>query len=230
MCGRYILSRADEIRERFFADTDGLDLQPCYNVCPDRIMPVIVSAGNNRLEMMKWGLIPFWSKEPKSLAINARAEEILNKPSFRKPIRFARCLIPATGYYEWKKEGAGKTPFHIRRKDGRLFAFAGIFDTWSDPELGEVKTFAIITKEANEAMAQVHNRMPVILTPKQENLWLTTEPGKTGWLLDSLGPLPQDEFEMYPVAKAVNFAKNDWPGLIDRLKPTVRPIVFPPSV
>lgn len=100
MCGRYSLSRTEEIRDRFFAEADGIELKPRFNVCPEQKMPVVVAGEKNRLELMKWGLVPFWSKEPKSLAINARIEGILTKPSFRKPIRYNRCLIPATGFYQ----------------------------------------------------------------------------------------------------------------------------------
>lgn len=178
MCGRYTLSRIDEIQKRFGIEPDGFALRPRYNVCPEQTMPVVLCDGRNRLELMKWGLIPFWSKEPKSLAINARIEGILSKPSFRKPIRYNRCLVPATGFYEWKKEAAGKVPFHICRRDGALFAFAGLHDTWKQPDGAELKTFAIVTTAPNELMAQVHNRMPVILSPEQEAEWLTTEPDK----------------------------------------------------
>ena len=142
---------------------------------------------------------------------------ILTKPSFRKPIRYHRCLIPATGFYEWKKEQSGKTPYYIRRKDGELFAFAGIFDLWRDQPGKETKTFAIITTAPNELLAQVHNRMPLILRPEQESLWLTTEPGKIDSLLLSLQPLPAEELEMYPVSRAVNWAGNDSPQLVEKI-------------
>ena len=216
MCGRYTLSRTEEIWERFGIEPAGLDLKPRFNVCPEQRMPVVLCDGRNHLELMKWGLIPFWSKEPKSLAINARIEGILSKPSFRKPIRDNRCLIPATGFYEWKKEPAGKTPYYIHRKDGDLLAFAGIFDEWAGPEEEPLKTFAIITTAPNALMAQVHNRMPVILQPEQESLWLTTEPNEVGGMLKSLQPLPQEELEMYPVSRKVNFTRNDSPELIQR--------------
>ena len=132
MCGRYTLSNAERMRVRFQIEMEDFDLTPRYNISPEQVMPVVVRNDRNRLEMMQWGLIPAWSKEPKSTAINARIEGILTKPSFRKPIRYHRCLIPATGFYEWKKEQSGKTPYYIRRKDGELFAFAGIFDVWRD--------------------------------------------------------------------------------------------------
>src|SRR5579864_3712084 len=113
MCGRYRLTNAERMRERFDVDPDELDLAPRYNIAPSEVMPVVVRDGRNRLEMMRWGLIPARSNEPKSIAINSRLEGILTKPAFRNPIRYHRCLIPATGFYEWKQEAAGKTPYYI---------------------------------------------------------------------------------------------------------------------
>lgn len=217
MCGRYTLSRIEEIRERFGIEPYGIALRPRYNVCPEQTMPVVLSNGRNSLESIKWGLIPFWSKEPKSLAINARIEGILSKPSFRKPIRYHRCLIPATGFYEWKKEPNEKSPYYIHRKDGDLFAVAGIFDEWAGAEAEPMKSFAIVTTAPNEFMAQVHNRMPVILAPEQEAAWLTTEPDKTNLLVESLQPPSPDLMEMYPVSREVNWGGNDSPELVQRV-------------
>ena len=216
MCGRYTLAKTDGLLERFQIEAENFDLTPRYNIAPTQLMPVVVRDEGNRLQRMQWGIIPSWSKEPKSMAINARIEGILTKPSFRRPIRYHRCLIPATGFYEWKKENAGKTPYYIRRKDEELFAFAGIYDIWKDTQENEIKTFAIITTAPNEFLAQVHNRMPVILQPEQENLWLTTEPDKIDSLLQSLRPLPPDQLEMYPVSRNVNWARNDSPELIQK--------------
>jgi putative SOS response-associated peptidase YedK len=165
-------------------------------------------------------LVPFWSKEPKSLAINARIESILTKPSFRKPIRSQRCLIPATGFYEWRKEGAGKTPFYIHRKDGELFAFAGIFDEWHVGGTDALKTFAIITTSPNDFMAQVHNRMPLILRPEDEDPWLATEPAKADGLLQSIQPLPPDKMELYQVSSRVNNVRNQGAELVERIART----------
>lgn len=214
MCGRYTLSKIEEIFARFQVEPDNWELAPRYNICPEETLPVVVRGDQNRLEGMQWGLIPSWSKEPKSVAINARIEGILAKPSFRRPVCHRRCLIPATGFYEWKKEVEGKTPYYIRRKDGDLFAFAGVYDVWRSPEGSQRKTFAILTSAPNELLAAVHNRMPVILTPEQERLWLTTEPAKTESLLQSLQSLPPEQLEMYRVSREVNRAQNDSPELI----------------
>lgn len=214
MCGRYTLSRTEEILQRFQIEPNGVQLEPRYNIAPDAIMPVVVRGERNRIEMMKWGLVPSWSKDGKSLAINARIETLLSKPSFRRPIRQHRCLIPATGFYEWKKETSEKTPYHIRRKDGGLFAFAGIYDRWKNPQDGETASYAILTTAPNPLMAAVHNRMPVILDREQELPWLSAAPEETETLLASLAPLSENQIELYPVSRRVNWAGNDGPELI----------------
>ena len=216
MCGRYTLTDVEELIARFQAEPGSLELAPRYNVAPEQVQPVVVRDETNRLELMRWGLTPFWSKDQRSRMINAKVEGILTKASFRRPIRYHRCLVPATGFYEWKKEPSGKVPYYIRRKDGNLFAFAGIYDKWKDPPDNEFKTFAILTTAPNELLAQVHNRMPVILQPQQEIEWLTTEPSKVDELLKSLQPMPADQLELYPVSRMVNWVKNDSPRLIQK--------------
>ena len=205
------------MRARFQIEADDLDLAARYNIAPQEVMPVVVRNDRNRLEFMQWGLVPAWCKERKSVAINARIEGILNKPAFQNRIRYRRCLVPATGFYEWKKEATSKMPYYIGRRDGDLLAFAGVFDIWRDTKGEATKTFAIITTTPNELLASVHNRMPLILRPEQENLWLTTEPAKVDSLLLSLQPLPTEELEMYPVSRAVNWTGNDSPELVERI-------------
>jgi putative SOS response-associated peptidase YedK len=217
MCGRYTLSKTDEIFARFQVPPDSLELAPRYNIAPDAILPVVVRTEGNELKLMRWGLTPSWSKDGKSLAINARMEGILAKPSFRKPVRDHRCLIPATGFYEWQAGAGGKTPYYIRRKDEALFAFAGIYDRWKDPQNGDIHTFAIMTAAAGSPLSEIHNRMPVILDPRQESLWLSTEPDRTESLLESLEPLPSDQLEFYAVSPRVNSARTDSPELIQRV-------------
>ena len=216
MCGRYTLTDIEELITRFQAEPGGFELTPRYNVAPEQFQPVVIRDEKNRLELMQWGLTLFWSKDQQSRLINAKIEGILTKPSFRRPIRFHRCLVPATGFYEWKKEPSGKAPYYIHRKDGNLFAFAGIYDIRKDPSENEIKTFAILTTAPNDLLAPVHNRMPLILQPEQEIQWLTTEPGKLDQLLKSLQPLPQDQLEMYPVSRMVNWVRNDSPQLIQK--------------
>ena len=217
MCGRYTLSRIEEIRRRFGIDDGGVDLTARYNVAPEQVVPVVIREDRNRLELMKWGLIPSWSKERKSVAINARLEGILSKPSFRKPIRSYRCLVPATGFYEWKSAPDGKIPYYIRRRDEGLFAFAGIYDACEGPEGKINRTFAIVTTAPNELLAKVHNRMPFILEPEEEDLWLSAKPENIEGLLARLKPLSGEKLEMYRVSKMVNWVRNDSPDLVQRV-------------
>jgi len=216
MCGRYTLGNTAGLFDRFHIERDESGLRVRHNVAPSQVMPVVILEEKRRLEFMQWGLVPSWSKDPKKALINARIEGIQTKPSFRKPIRERRCLIPATGFYEWKKEPTGKIPYHIRRKDSRLFAFAGLYDIWKGPDGREIKTFAIVTTTPNDLLAQIHNRMPVILLPEQDGLWLETQPGEIGQVLESLPPPPSDELEMYPVSRVVNSPKYDSPELTQK--------------
>ena len=216
MCGRYTFEQTEGLFDRFRIESDEPGLQVRHNVAPSQVMPAVIVQEKRRLEFMQWGLVPYWSKHPKKTIINARIEGIQTKPSFRKPIRERRCLIPATGFYEWKREPAGKVPYHIRRKDSRLFAFAGLYDVWKGPDGREIKTFAIVTAKPNDLLAQIHHRMPVILLPEQDELWLETQPGEIGQVLESLSPTPSDELEMYPVSRMVNSPKYDSPELTRR--------------
>jgi putative SOS response-associated peptidase YedK len=169
---------------------------------------------------MQWGLIPSWSKDPQQSKpmINARIEGILGKPTFRGHVRKHRCLFPADEFYEWKKEKGGKVPYLIRRKDGQLFAFAGIFDVWHG-EGGEVlETYAILTTQPNSRLEQIHKRMPVILDKSREQDWLGTDAAKMDQLLQALEePIPPDVLEAFPVSKQVHSPRLDSPNLIKRL-------------
>ena len=216
MCGRYTLGHTEGLFDRFRIESEESGLRVRHNVAPSQVMPAVIVQEKRRLEFMQWGLVPSWSKDPKKAIINARIEGIQTKPSFRKPIRERRCLIPATGFYEWKKEPTGKIPYHVRRKDSRLFAFAGLYDVWKGPDGSEIKTFAIVTAKPNGLLAQIHNRMPVILLPEQDELWLETQPGEIGQVLESLPPTPSGELEMYPVSRMVNSPRYDFPELTQK--------------
>jgi putative SOS response-associated peptidase YedK len=171
---------------------------------------------------MKWGLIPFWAKDPRigNRLINARAETIAEKPSFKSALKANRCLVPASGFYEWKEIGGRKMPFLFQLKDISLFSFAGLYDVWKDEQKNEIKTFTIITTNANSFMAPIHDRMPVILTPENENIWLDNAINDVPQLLPLLKPYPDETMEMYPVSPAVNNPKTDSPELIQPLAST----------
>lgn len=201
---------------RFRATSVRLDFGPRYNVAPGQIMPVVVKQDSrNSLELMKWGLIPAWAKDPKVgyKTINARAETILEKPSYRKPLQSKRCLVPVSGFYEWHDTGTGKVPYHIYLKDEPLFALAGLYDTWVDPSGQPVDTYTIVTTSANSFMERLHQRMPVILPVDAEEAWL--DPGTPlSAVVDMLAPFEPNKMAAVPVSPRVNSVRNDDPGLL----------------
>lgn len=219
MCGRF--SRTDgkkELQGRFeFDDPGDVFAEPRYNIAPTQMHPVVVVEGDRRVvRLMKWGLVPYWSNDEKAgyRMINARAEGIEQKPSFKNPLRNKRCLVVTNGFYEWKKvDSKTRIPYFIRLKSGEPFAFAGLWDRW-DKGKEPLLTFTIITTENNELIAPVHNRMPVILHPKDEAVWLDPEIRSPAKLLPLLKPYPSGEMEMYEVSSVVNSPKNDEPDCI----------------
>ena len=210
MCGRYSLVSTENIAARFDIQQQQLTLVPRYNVAPSQSMPVVVRNSPNRLVEMQWGLIPSWSKEPRAQfsTINARAETITKSPVFRGPFKSRRCLVPASGFFEWQRTERGKQPFCIRLKDGDLFAFAGLYDIWHDAEGNELYSYTVITTVPNDLVASIHNRMPVILRQEDEDVWLDKE-SEPAQLLALLKAYPADKMEAYPVSRAVNSPAND---------------------
>jgi putative SOS response-associated peptidase YedK len=210
MCGRYSLVPTESIAARFDIQQQQLTLAPRYNVAPSQSMPVVVRNSPNRLIEMQWGLIPSWSKEPRAQfsTINARAETITKSPVFRGPFKSRRCLVPASGFYEWQRTEQGKQPFCIRLKDADLFAFAGLYDVWQDAAGNELYSYTVITTAPNDLVASIHNRMPVILHPEDEDAWLDKYTD-SAQLLALLKAYPADAMEAYPVSRAVNSPANE---------------------
>src|SRR5687768_8735432 len=216
MCGRYELQEIEGLGARFRATSVRLDLSPRYNVAPGQVMPVVVNkAGENSLEMMKWGLVPSWAKDARigNKMINARAETILEKPSFRKPLQSKRCLVPVSGFYEWHDTGQGKIPYHIYLKDEPVFALAGLYDIWLDPDGQELDTYTIVTTSANSFMERLHNRMPVILPQDREDMWLDPATPLSG-LVTLLSPFEPRKMAAAPASQRVNSVRNDDAGLL----------------
>lgn len=217
MCGRYGFSIKDarEVIGRFdlintLDEIDKLDTH--YNIPPGTLNPVVVNTSEGyKMGRFFWGLIPSWSKDDsfKFKTINARAEGIESKPTYRKPFKSQRCLVPATWYFEWDKSTDPKTPYLIKMKDDHTFAFAGLYDVWKNPEGKDVYSFTIITTEPNQLQGRIHNRMPVILPKKDEKEWLNPDYTEPEQLTKFLLPYPDKEMEMYPVSPAVNIPKND---------------------
>lgn len=218
MCGRYELQDIEGLGARFRALSVRLDIPPRYNAAPGQLLPVVVRKGaQNSLELMKWGLIPSWSKDPGAgyKTINARAETVMEKSSYRKPLQSTRCLVPVSGFYEWQDTGAGKVPYHIYLKDEPLFALAGLYDTWVDPQGQQLDTYTIITTTANSFMERLHHRMPVILPEEAEDIWLDpTTP--VSMLMSLLAPFEPEKMAAAPASPRVNNTRNDDAGLLSR--------------
>ena len=216
MCGRFALTLPTDAMAQLFAARPANDLPdvPNYNICPtNRVAVVTTREGARQLSAMRWGFLPHWYKTPSDgpLLINARAETIAEKPAFRSAARERRCLIPATGFYEWTKTDAGaRLPWYIHRADGAPIAFAGVWQTWGreDP----VETCAIVTTEANAAMSAIHHRMPLILDPADWPLWL----GEAGHGAATLmRPGPEDRLAWHRVDPRVNSNRASGADLID---------------
>lgn len=221
MCGRFTLIQIEKISERFDAQIIGeISVKKRYNISPDQPVPIVFQESPNKIEEMIWGLIPHWAKDSKigNELINARAESLLEKPAFKDSFLKRRCLIPADGFYEWKKEGREKTPYYIKLKDSSLFAFAGLYDIWQNEKGQIIKTFTIITTEPNDLVKEIHNRMPVILKRENEKIWINKEEKNVEKLLALLKPYPPEEMEAYPVSKRVNNPSNDSEDLIKPIK------------
>ena len=222
MCGRYILGRVDDLSERFQLRDLNLALTPTWNAAPSQSLPVILPGddGSWGAELMRWGLLPRWKPRDGGRApepINARAETLAERPMFRPLIPRRRCVVPATGFYEWQATGHGKQPVVLRPTDQELYGFAGLWDETTGPDGEPVRSFTIITGPPNELVAPIHNRMAVILDPKDEATWL--DPELTDWpeVEQLLRPYPADRMECFTVSKTVNNTRNDDPSLIQRI-------------
>ncbi len=209
MCGRYTFE-AEGFYDRF-AITNRLDLKDSYNIAPGSMMPIITKNGVVKAELMRWGLIPFWAKDPKIgyKMINARAESVYEKPAYRRSFQQKRCLVPASGFYEWQQTAKGKTPYYIHLKNNGLFSFAGLYDVWHDAEGKELKTFTIITTTPNKLVEPIHDRMPVMLKERDEQTWIDPAIHDTTRLTAFLSPFPDTNMEAYPVSPMVNSPENN---------------------
>ena len=228
MCGRFNLIDWDGVEQRFLlsrADMGliaeriagpGSKIPPWYNIAPTQDVLVVTNRdGQNRPELMRWGLVPFWAKDPSigNRMINARAETLAERPSFRNAFRRRRCLVIADGFFEWTGQGKDRRPLRIGLASGELFAFAGLWEAWKRPDESWLLSCAIVTKAADEFMAPIHDRMPVILDPESEDLWLDPQVQDAAALSELLagrsGPM-----DAYEVSRVVNSPANDVPECI----------------
>lgn len=227
MCGRYTLRHStqqivarfevNDVIEATFGEMEPEALR--YNIAPTQTVAVITQNSPRALEMMRWGLVPSWAKNPSigSKMFNARAETLAEKPSFRSALARRRCLVPADAFYEWQKRGKTKQPLCIHRKDNALFAFAGLWDEWTSPDGSPLHSCTIITVAPNPLMAAIHDRMPAILRPEDEGTWLRGNMASANELLALLAPYPEDDLEAYPVSTAVNSVANNVPACIEAI-------------
>ena len=214
MCGRFILTvDPSQLRAAFPGLSVPDDMPPRYNIAPSQPVAVIPNDGKNQLDFFIWGLIPSWAKDPKigNRLINARSETAAEKPSFRAAFRRRRCLIPADGFYEWKKAASQKTkiPMLIRLKSGQPFALAGLWDSWYAPDGSNILSCTILTTHPNDLVKDIHNRMPVILPAESYPLWLDPGEPDPNQLQDLLAPYPAQQMTAYAVSTLVNNPAND---------------------
>jgi putative SOS response-associated peptidase YedK len=226
MCGRFARRSTQEV----LADWFGVELEdmpwfaPSYNVAPQSTQPVVrlnADTGKPEFSLMRWGLVPYWAKDPKIgyTTINARAEEVATKPLFREALKSRRCLVPADAFYEWQQLGAkAKKPFAFGLRSGKPYAFAALWERWKPKEGEPLETFTILTTDPNELAEPVHDRMPVILEPQDYARWM--EPGDPTHLpVDLLRPLPSEKMRSWPVNERVGNVRNDDPELLKECEP-----------
>ncbi len=218
MCGRYTLTAdLDQLQLRFGFEEKLPSYIARYNIAPTQEVLAVTNHGpGNHAQLMRWGLIPFWAKDTKigSRMINARAETVMESPSFRQAFQRRRCLVLADSFYEWKKAAGARTPMRIMLKSGEPFGFAGLWETWRGPDGGEVRSCTIITTAPNSLMEPIHNRMPVILPREAEAQWLRGNGVDVSALRELLIPYSATEMEAYEVSTAVNSARYDAPDCV----------------
>jgi putative SOS response-associated peptidase YedK len=223
MCGRYVSASSPSLLGEYFGvEQVRIDeLEPSFNVAPRAEVPIVAtSKGERVLDQVRWGLVPFWAKDASigDRLINARAETITTKPTYRRAFERRRCIIPADGFYEWRN----RQPHFIHRRDGAPLAFAGVWEAWYDPSQEtppRLRSCAIVTTTANDDLAPLHDRMPVVLPASVWSDWLDPERQDVDAFLPLLAPLPNGELVFHPVSKAVNKADNNGPELVEPVDP-----------
>lgn len=220
MCGRYAITTAPEAIRQLFGYPEQPNFPPRYNVAPTQPVPIVrMAEGKRQLALVRWGLIPAWVKDPRgfTLLINARGESVLEKPAFRNAMKRRRCLFPADGFFEWKRDGERKQPYFVRLKSGQPMAFAGLWESWMGPNGEEQETAAIVTTTASRSIAHIHDRMPVIVPPDAFDFWLDPKvDAQTAAAV--IQPARDALLESYQVSSAVNRTANDSPMLIEPLR------------
>jgi putative SOS response-associated peptidase YedK len=222
MCGRLVIYSPPERYAELFGVTTNIAMSPCYNIPPSYDIPACRESpqGEREIMLMRWGLVPRWSKGPDSRfsMFNARSETVHEKPAYRSAFKSQRCLIPVDGFYEWSKSN-GKQPYFIHRSDSAPMVFAGLWEHWQNKQGSSIDSCTIIVSSANKQMQPIHDRMPVILGPGQFNDWLDPQNQAVDELRDMLQPYLPGDLESYPVSSDVNSPRNDSPDLLNKLSP-----------
>jgi putative SOS response-associated peptidase YedK len=221
MCGRFVLRcTVDEVRAEFDIGEIQWAFEPSFNIAPGQDVLAVLNGGGRRLAKMRWGLIPSWSKDPQigDRMINARAETLAQKPSFSRSFKERRCLIVASGFYEWQARAGKKYPVYIRLRSDRPFGFAGLYDVWRPAEGDPVTSCTIITTMPNELLAPIHNRMPVIIRPEDRSEWLDRGVKDLPRLQKLLNPYPDSDLEAYEVSTKCNSPKYNQPDCLEPIK------------
>lgn len=222
MCGRYSLRTPPDLLIRAFGLSEIPPLEPRYNIAPTQPLPVIrLNHETRRREclLMRWGLVPFLADDPKTgyRTINAKAETAAKSPAYRAAFRYRRCLVPADGFYEWKREGRSKQPMYIHRKDDRPFAFAGLWEHWEKGRGNPIETYTILTTDPNDLVRAIHDRMPVIMNPDDYAQWLDPALHDPKLVQPLLRPYPSTDLIADPVGTRINNPRYDGPGCLQRL-------------
>jgi putative SOS response-associated peptidase YedK len=220
MCGRYSFVCISDICGRFRVIDPSIGFRSHFNIAPGSTNPVIVIHERVEAVMMQWGLVPHWAKDLTATTrpINARAESLAEKPMFRGLLKSQRCLVPASGFFEWKQERGKKIPFYVHLKDEPVFAFAGLYDTWKTPDGIALNTYTIITTTPNSLMAPIHDRMPVILHPEDESRWISPDPMSPEELHRIFAPFQIEGMNSYVISERVNNPAVDDARVIEPLK------------
>jgi putative SOS response-associated peptidase YedK len=229
MCGRYALTHPPDVLAAIFRLAESpAQLQLRYNIAPTQHVPVVVQTSHGReLQQMRWGLIPCWARDASigNKMINARSESVGEKRVFRTALQRRRCIVPASGFFEWKKMGKTKQPYYIHRADGQPLGLAGLWETWRNADQGggeQVRSFTILTTDASEAVRDLHDRMPVILEPEAFDRWLDPKIDDAASLQELLVAPPEGVLAMHPVSTRVNSPANDAPSVLEQCEPESR--------
>jgi putative SOS response-associated peptidase YedK len=221
MCGRFAFFSPEEAIRQYFDLNYPAELSPSYNIAPSQQVAAILESpvSGIELQMLQWGLVPFWAKDPKigHQLINARAETLSEKPSFRQAFVRRRCLIPANGFYEWHTEGGEKRPLYFSDAESRPFFMAGLWELWISDDGSEIESCTLLTTEPNDFLAPIHNRMPVIIAPDDFDLWLDPGAQHPGEVQHLLRAYPAEAMSHYPVSTFVNNPRNEDPLCIEPL-------------